>query len=281
MTYDNNNDKDKIALPSLPATARLPINRCNLPAQILGGLTFQQHPVTLHIDGVATLHQQLFRQLDGLSDVAQRAQKFLDYMVVQFRLHQLEDAGLQQDDGRGRADYLRLLRGWLFDPDSREGAVLKGWVESRFGLLPQYHRGALNDPANKAYQIYLAARSEGLYGTNALEAQLDLLYSYCQYELAHRYKESQTLRLFRGVNALQTYEILARPDKHQPIVLLNNLNAFSSSRERACEFGDTVLEVQVPWQKVLYYSQLFPGRHLGEDEYLVIGGVYQVQSGYW
>ena len=37
-----------------------------------------------------------------------------------------------------------------------------------------------------AYLRYLEMRSAGLYGTNALEAQLDLLYAYCQYEFARR-----------------------------------------------------------------------------------------------
>lgn len=280
MTYDTASTQTGISPASLPAEARLPINRCNLPATILGGLTFQQHPVALTIDGVQELHKQLFQQLQNLASHEERAQRFMDYMVVQFRLHQLQDAGLEQNDKRGKADYLRLLRGWLFDPDSREGAVLKGWVESRFGLLPQYHGGPLQGQQGPYYQAYIAARAEGLYGTNALEAQLDLLYSYCQYELARQYEEQQRLELYRGVNGQTGYEVLAHAGDKE-IVLLNNLNACSSNRERAGEFGDQVLQMKVPWQKVLYFSRLFPGRHIGEDEYLVIGGVYQVSRSYW
>ena len=41
--------------PSLPTWARLPINRCNLPAAILGSLTYQRHPVPLKLDGVEDL----------------------------------------------------------------------------------------------------------------------------------------------------------------------------------------------------------------------------------
>ena len=41
--------------PRLPRWARLPINRCNLPADILGGLSFQRGPCPLVIDGVAEL----------------------------------------------------------------------------------------------------------------------------------------------------------------------------------------------------------------------------------
>src|SRR5664279_2741734 len=48
---------------TLPRDARLPINRCNLPAVVLGGLTYQQYPSPLLIDGVAELHRDLFRRL--------------------------------------------------------------------------------------------------------------------------------------------------------------------------------------------------------------------------
>ena len=281
MINDNKIVKVTSVPASLPPEARLPINRCNLPSQILGGLTYQQHPVALHIDGVETLHKQLFETLDKLAEQADRAEQFMDYMVVQFRLHRLEDAGLVSDEGRSNANYLRLLRGWLFNPDGREAAVLKAWVESRFGLLARYHHGPLMDQQSENYQAYVAARSEGLYGTNALEAQLDLLYSYCQYELARQYAPEECLHLYRGINRLDNSDILRQTDKHRAIVLLNNLNSFSSNSERACEFGDILIEADIPWQKILYYSPLFPGMHIGEDEYLVIGGVYEVQTRHW
>ncbi|MBK8580260.1 MAG: hypothetical protein IPN78_19340 [Candidatus Accumulibacter sp.] len=41
-----------------------------------------------------------------------------------------------------RATYLRVVRGWAFDAESCEAAVLKGWVESRFGLCPRHHGGS-------------------------------------------------------------------------------------------------------------------------------------------
>jgi len=281
MNSDNNADTAETAPPTLPGYARLPINHCNLPPVILGSLSYQRHPVALVLDGVRELHKQLFDLLDGLATHEARAQQFMDYMVVQFRLHQLEDAGLDGEGSRGKANYLRLIRGWLFNPDGREAAVLKGWVESRFGLLPRYHGGPLLGYDNPNYQGYLAARAEGLYGTNALEAQLDLLYSYCQYELARLYDAQQRLHLYRGINQLDGFDVLTQQDKHRAIVLLNNLNSFSLDRERAGEFGDTLMEADIPWQKVLYYSRLFPGMSIGEDEYLVIGGVCEISTRYW
>ncbi len=266
--------------PSLPKNARLPINHCNLPAVVLGSLSYQQHPVPLRLDGVAELHRRLIELLDGLNDPARRAQQFMDYMTVYFRLEALESAGLTAGKRklRGRADYLRMVRGWAFDPDYREGAVLKAWVESRFGLLPRFHQGSLNDFSGEHYLRYLEERSQGLYNTNALEAQLDLVYTYCQYELRRRFPDRHHLRLYRGFNRVGDNELLAVQDRRRWIVLLNNLSSFTSSWERADEFGDHVMVAQVPLAKIFFYNQMLPGMLKGESEYVVIGGVYQVQA---
>jgi NAD+--dinitrogen-reductase ADP-D-ribosyltransferase len=265
--------------PSLPRNARLSINRCNLPAVILGSLTFQRHPVALEIDGVRAIHRRLFAHLDEVRDLRQRAGYFMDYMVVYFRLEALRDVGLT--DGRkrlrGRADYLRMVRGWAFDPDCREGAVLKAWVESRFGLLTLYHGGALNDRTAETYLHYQEARSKGLYNTNALEAQLDLLYTYCQYELQRQLPEQTHLGLYRGFNHLGDDQLLEKIDRRKRVVLFNNLSSFTSSPERANEFGDHMLYAQVPLAKIMFYNRMLPGFLKGEDEYVVIGGVYEVE----
>jgi NAD+--dinitrogen-reductase ADP-D-ribosyltransferase len=281
-TYKQNVDIFSQVIP-VPSYAQQTLNHCNLPAALLGSLQFQYHPTALFLDGVRELHGQLFTALETLASPPQRAQQFMDYMVVQFRLHHLEDAGLDNSarSKRVKADYLRMLRGWLFDPNGREAAVLKGWVESRFGLLPRYHHGPLHDAESETYRAYLNARAKGLLGTNALEAQLDLLYSYCQYELARQYAPQQHLLLYRGTNQFEGYDVLKQVDKHHAVVLLNNLNSFTADRERADEFGDLLLEVEIPWQKILYHSKLLPATLEGEDEYLVIGGVYQVQSTLW
>jgi NAD+--dinitrogen-reductase ADP-D-ribosyltransferase len=283
MVTDKTNPATTVHLPPiLPATARLPINRCNLPAIIHGSLTYQRHPVALHIDGVSELHRDLFTRLDGLNEPPDRAHVFQDYMTVHFRLATLEDAGMDPEQGhpRARANYLRLLHGWLFDPDSREGAVLKGWVESRFGLLPRWHKGPVRHGDDAAYQAFLAERVMGLYNTNALEAQFDLLYAYCQYELARQYPQQSHLTLYRGINNVDEYEVLEGDLRKRAIVVMNNLNSFTGSRERAGEFGDYVLEIEVPLCKIVFYQGLLPGELEGEEEYMVIGGVYEVESSY-
>jgi NAD+--dinitrogen-reductase ADP-D-ribosyltransferase len=270
-------------LPGLPLAARLPINRCNLPAAILGGLTFQRAPTPLAIDGVATLHRPLFDLLDDIENVDERAQRFVGYMASHFSLEQPAQAGLTAHHPRQRAKatYLRVVRGWAFDADGREAAVLKGWVESRFGLLPRHHGESLREPGSPAWQRYVAMRAAGLYGTNALESQLDLLYAYCQYELARQFPQRTHIRLYRGVNRLLDHEVIAEGNvtggPGTKVVLLNNVSSFSRSRERAGEFGDTILGVDVPLPKLAFFSDLLPGMLKAEDEYVVIGGLYRVR----
>jgi NAD+--dinitrogen-reductase ADP-D-ribosyltransferase len=278
-----NNNEAFVAVPTslnvvLPRSARLPINRCNLPPGILGGLTFQRAPVALELDGVAQLHRGFFGLLDTLDDPAQRAEAFAMHMKACFYLDEPEQAGYttSSKQKRQKADYLRMVRGWSFDSDSREGAALKGWVESRFGLLPRHHAGPIRDLSGEAYRKYLEMRATAVYGTNALEAQFDLLYTYCQYELARQLPGQTHLTLYRGVNRVDEHETLATLNSKQRIVLLNNLNSFTSNRERADEFGDYLLVAQVPVAKVAFYSKLLPGMLKGEDEYTVIGGMYEV-----
>ena len=262
--------------PSLPRDARLPINRCNLPAVVLGGLTYQRYPSPLVIDGVAELHGDLCRRLLAAKPEA-RAEVFRDYLSVHFRLERPEDMGFSgHKKSRAKANYIRMIRGWSFDADSREGAVLKGWVESRFGLMPRYHAQSLRDPSGDAYNRYLEMRSQGLYGTNALEAQFDLVYSFCQLELALRHPGARHVTLYRGVNRMADHEVLAKGEGGSHTILLNNLSSFTCSRERACEFGDYILAVDIPLTKIFFHCGLLPGVLQGEDEFLVIGGVVDV-----
>ncbi len=265
--------------PSLPRSARLPINRCNLPAVILGSLTYQRHPVPLEIDGIRAFHADLFGLLAPITDRRERAERFVDYMAVHFCLDHLEAAGLtpgRRSKKRANANYLRLVRGWSFASDGREGAVLKHWVETRFGLLTRHHGGPLHARGSERYQVYLGQAAAGLYATNSLESQLDLLYTYCQYELARQHPGEGHLSLYRGINRIDEHETLGREQDGGHLVLLNNLSSFTSERERADEFGDYLLSARVPIPKVFFYNRLLPGMLKGEDEYVVIGGVYGV-----
>ncbi len=261
---------------TLPRYARLPINRCNVPPVILGSLTFQRYPTPLHLDSVAELHADLFLRLDRIAVKADRATAFRDYLTVHFCLEELEKAGLsERSKRRANANWMRTLRGWSFNSDGREGAILKGWVESRFGLLPRFHCEPLRDFSGAAYQRYQEMRSAGLYGTNALEGQLDLLYAYSQYEFRRSADTPVSIELYRGINHITEHEVLTG-SKHRQVVLFNNLVSFTASRERAGEFGDYILATRVPTAKIFFNCGLLPGVLKGEDEYLVIGGVYDI-----
>jgi len=276
-------DNDKQNLPpmdptrTLPRSACLPINRCNLPAVILGSLTFQQHPARLTIDGVQALHHDLIHRLDAINDAGNRAQQFIDYMAVHFNLHAPEEMGLTKETrlDRSKADYQRLLRGWAFDAEGRDAAVMKGWVESRFGLLPRFHQQPIRSTDDAAYHAYQHAVAEGLYNTNSLEAQLDLLYCYCQYELYRQHPDTTHLMLFRGSNDIEHITLNSKSNHGKTLLLLNNLNSFSVNVERASEFGDQVFSIEVPLSKIVFYSELLPRYLKAENEYIVLGGVYE------
>jgi NAD+---dinitrogen-reductase ADP-D-ribosyltransferase len=235
--------------------------------------------VALEVDGVLPLHRPLFERLSVVDDATERAALFQRYMTAHFLL---DDAPAQGLTGaaridRSRLDYLRLLRGWLFDSEGREAAVLKGWVESRFGLLTRFHRQRLDGLDCPARQAFEQERATGLYATGALEAQVDLLYAFAQHELARRHPGRSHVTLYRGISGRQALSVLDTLADGTPLALLNNLSSFSASRDRADEFGDQVLACEVPHAKVLAFSNLLPGRLQGEDEYLVIGGVAAVQ----
>lgn len=263
----------------LPRSARIPINRCNLPADIIGSLTFQLNPTDIILDSVTTIYEELFTRLGLLLEEEDRSQLFLDYMDVMFSLHDLEIAGCNPENKKHRkkADYLKMARGWSFDPDGREAAVLKGWVQSRFGLMPRFHIEPILTPDCPAFLKYQEMRSTGIYNTNALDTQLDLLYSFTQSELKRRFEGRTHLRLYRGVNRLDQYQLLHKIDKRERIILLNNLNSFTDQRERAEEFGDYVLQADIPLAKIFFFHKLLPKMLKGESEYVVLGGVCKVK----
>jgi NAD+--dinitrogen-reductase ADP-D-ribosyltransferase len=171
---------------------------------------------------------------------------------------------------------VRFLRGWGVDSSSIEGAVLKGWVESRFGLRPLYHRGSIR-VGTRSYLPFARDRMLGHARSNAIDSQLDLLFDFCQSEGSRR--RVSRLVLYRGTHDVEQHQVLRRFGKRDYVVTLNNLCSFSSNPERAWEFGSTVWQVVVPVQRVCYFGGLLPRSLLkGEDEYLVLGGQHRVKE---
>ncbi|MDX2480844.1 MAG: NAD(+)--dinitrogen-reductase ADP-D-ribosyltransferase [Desulfuromusa sp.] len=254
------------------------INLCNLPPWAIASNHYNCHPQSLEIQGAKHLGRKLFDELEKIEDTEIRGIRFHDFMDVTFQLHQWERESTRSSQKSLKNSYLRFLRGWLFDSNSIEGAVLKGWVESRLGLVPTYHKKIINGIQAEDYYLYLVDRMKGSSRTSAILSQLDLLYEYVQYELRRRGPEDLYLTLFRGVYDFEEHVILEKFGKNKYLMRLNNLNSFTSDFERAWEFGSRVLKVKVPLTKIFFLCGILPkSLFRGEDEFLVIGGEFDLE----
>ena len=114
-------------------------------------------------------------------------------------------------------------------------------------------------------------------------AQFDLLYEFCQWSMLRFFATGKKhLRLYRGTNDIGDQQLLESIDSKTAIVRLNNLASFTAERGIADEFGDTIIEAEVPVVKVLCFNELLTPHTLqGESEYLVIGGDYLVKASYY
>ena len=251
-----------------------------MPAGLLASLNFNDHPLPLHIGGTREANRSLFERLGQSCDMAEAASCFQDYMDVLFGFEPEQRKGTGSDGRRRfRSSYLRLLKGWAFDANSREAAVLKGWVESRFGLFPTFHKAVIGRFSAPAWMTYVEEKMANRFHNNSINMQLDLLYEFCQWALMRFHNGGHThLTLFRGTNNFDEHPLLQRIDKHHAVIRLNNLISFTANRDIACEFGDYILEVAVPLVKILFFNELLPLHALrGESEYMVIGGDYRVK----
>lgn len=259
-------------------------NLVGLPTRLLGSVAFNDHPLEMHIGHIRETNRQLFEMLGQSDGPADAADAFYKYMVAMFGADPEQQVPEDQASGRRgwarpyRFSFLRLLIGWGYDASSPEGAVLKGWVESRFGLLPTFHKEAISGFDTPAWDAYEEERMATEFHRNAIHLQLDLLYEYCQWVLStHILPGRRHLKLYRGVTSFDEHQMLRRIDRDTAVVRLNNLGSFTTDRDVADCFGDTILTVAVPVAKVLFFNTLLPFYPLkGEGEYLVIGGDYLV-----
>jgi NAD+--dinitrogen-reductase ADP-D-ribosyltransferase len=257
---------------------RVTMNLCNLPPWVVASCRFNGNPRPLEIQGVRRAHRHLFRLLDELDDPVARGRQFHDYMDVAFQLHQWRNGTTDLARRSLKNSYLRFLRGWMFDSNSMEGAVLKGWVESRFGIPPTFHREPIEDIQEEGYFRYTLDRMKGTARTNSIQAQLDVLYEFSQYELGRRHPGVTGFTLYRGIHDFSEHRVLSRPGKDRCVLRLNNLNSFTADFEKAWEFGTRVLETVVPPQKIFFRADLLPlSLPKGEEEAMVIGGDYEVR----
>ena len=255
------------------------LNRCNLSPWIICSEEFQASPQSIEIDGARMTDHRLFRRLEEIADAAERSQLFYDYLCAKFSLD-------EKFELRGKSklpySYVHLLRAWGADSNGPAGAVLKSWVESRFGLLATFHKGRLaGDRA--AREAFMLDRTRGAAKSIGALMQLDLLYTFCQDELRRRFPGEKWQMLYRGTHDSEEYT-LCNPgeiagNNRAAMVQLNNLSSFTSDPEVAWEFGSSAWEVEVPLSKIVFFSGLLPKSCLaGESEHLVLGGYYKVRT---
>jgi NAD+--dinitrogen-reductase ADP-D-ribosyltransferase len=174
--------------------------------------------------------------------------------------------------GNIQSHYRTLLLGWIFDPNSASGALWRHWVESRFGLLTRYHHTPIAEPDSVDYLHYLTLTTSVFTDHQGLFEQLDFLYFYCQLELKLRMSHQTHLVLYRGFSNLDIQQLEGESVAH-----LNNLSSLSSDPEMAFQFGTHIVRVSVPLYKVVCFDSLLPRILHGEQEYMVLGGLYQVE----
>jgi NAD+--dinitrogen-reductase ADP-D-ribosyltransferase len=257
-------------------------NLVGLPTKFIASPDFHDEPLPMHISGVREMNGTLFAMLDRASDLADAGEAFMCYMVAMFGLdpEQHESGGARPGQRRFRSSFLRLIKGWGYDSNGPEGAVFKGWVESRFGIFPTYHKEPIQRIASGAWTTYVEEKMSSRFHNNAIYTQLDLVYEFCQWALPRFVGPKDThVMLYRGTNSFDEHLIQERVDKSNAVIRLNNLTSFSADRDVASCFGDIILTVDVPLSKLVFFNTLLSMHALnGEAEYLVIGGDYRVTA---
>ena len=115
--------------------------------------------------------------------------------------------------------------------------------------------------------------------SRGIQSQLDLLYTFCQQELARDYSLDQHLVLYRGSHDPDQYLIKeSHNDCQNEIVEFDAVSSFSADVETAWEFGSAVWRVEVPISKIVFHSGLLQNPLLqGEQEFIILGGDYRVR----
>ncbi|WP_085314691.1 NAD(+)--dinitrogen-reductase ADP-D-ribosyltransferase [Derxia lacustris] len=262
-------------------------NVVGVSAEWIGAVGFNDKPAHLSIAGARSSARGLFDQLDRVGDLGEAADVFRQYMRMAFGLVADHAARERSERLRWKSSYLKLLEGWGFDSNGPQGAVLKGWVESRFGLVPTWHHGALGRFPSDAWVRYIEEKMTSRFHGNCINMQLDLLFEYCQwairrFHLPARPQGAHTVRAWRCVNGLGEHRFVEGSlRERQGVVHLNNLVSFSLSRAHAEAFGDWMLETEVAVEKLLFFPGLL-GQSLlaGEGEVIALGGEYRVKASY-
>jgi len=132
------------------------------PSEWLASCAFNEAPVPLHIWGVREMNPSLFSMLERAGDLAEAGEAFFCYMMAMFGLDPEQRDAASGGKRRYRSSFRRLIEGWGFDSNGPEGAVLKGWVESRFGICPSFHKEIIERVSSRAWAAYVEEKMSSL-----------------------------------------------------------------------------------------------------------------------
>jgi NAD+--dinitrogen-reductase ADP-D-ribosyltransferase len=250
-----------------------PTNLIEFTADFLSSPDFNTSGARIEITNVRTFNRDLFAMLDDSPTLAEAERAFMLYMNALFAID-VEQAPLNARTPF-RSCYLKLLQGWGFDSNGPEGAVMKGWVESRFGLRPSYHKHPLPPNDTSAWAPYLKEKMDSRFHCNSIYSQLDLLYEFTQYILRRFIHRDRThIALYRGLNLPEASHLHR---KACCLMALNNVVSTSTDPDVAGCFGDIIVHIRAPVSKILFVNNLLSIRPLrGEGEVLLIGGDFWV-----
>jgi len=257
-------------------------NLVGIPSQLLAAVDFNAFPRQMSIAGTRAQHGGLFSLLEKAGDRNEAAEIFEHYMELAFGVRARRDSDLPPAQRYWKSSYLRLLQGYGFDANGPPGAVLKGWIESRFGIAPTFHKAPLEEFPSESWMRYLEEKLNSRYHNNCIQLQLDVLYEYCQWSLA-RFSpfDGAYAPLYRGIDRAEACFLKGSLAERHGVLRMNNVVSLSIARELAEPFGSLMVALRVPLSKILFFPGLLRDRVLnGEGEVLAIGGDFEVEVSY-
>ena len=99
-------------------------------------------------------------KLESIVESDARSQFFHDYLCAKFSLNEKFEL---HGKSKSPYSYIHLLRAWGADSNGPAGAVLKSWVESRFGLVPIFHKAPLARFPSASWITYLQEKKAPMF----------------------------------------------------------------------------------------------------------------------
>jgi NAD+--dinitrogen-reductase ADP-D-ribosyltransferase len=230
---------------------------------VLASVSFNQTPQPLHVAGVHAAHMGRCSMRWRIPKSAAEARElFAHYMREMFVLDRPATTATPEDAHRWRVSYLKLLQGWGLDANGAAGAVLKGWAESRFGLLPAFHKAPLGRFPSPAWVAYLQDKGAAPLPQPPDPAAIGPVVRVLPVDAgATRLAGPEpVVTLWRGSNRIEEQVVSGSLRARRCTVRLNNIVSFSTTREQAGWFGDWLLCARVPLCKLLLVPGLLDTR---------------------